>query len=51
MAKHALVVGINDYSVQSQLSSQQVGLGWPQLNFCIADADSMYHLLIESFGF
>ncbi|WP_372638574.1 caspase domain-containing protein [Fodinibius sp.] len=50
MAKHALVVGINDYTIQSQ-HSQQVGLSWPTLNFCVADADSMYHLLIEAFGF
>jgi hypothetical protein len=50
MAKYALVVGINDYSVQSQ-HSQSVGLTWPTLNFCVADADSMYHTLINAFGF
>ncbi|WP_452223647.1 caspase family protein [Lacinutrix chionoecetis] len=51
MAKYALVVGINDYSVQSQHSAATVGLNWPSLNFCVADADSLYHLLIEALGF
>lgn len=49
MAKYALVVGINDYSIQSQ--NDPAGLNWPNLRFCAADADSMYHLLIEAFGF
>ena len=51
MTKHALVVGINDYSVQSQHDQQTFGLTWPTLSFCTADADSMYHLLIEAFNF
>lgn len=49
MAKYALVVGVNDYSIQSQ--HQPAGLSWPSLNFCVADADSMYHLLTQAFGF
>lgn len=49
MAKYALVVGINDYSVQSQ--HDPAGMGWNDLHFCTADADSMYHLLTQAFGF
>lgn len=41
MAKRAVVVGVNDYSVQ----------GFSNLYGCVADAQSMYHLLIDSFGF
>lgn len=51
MAKYALVVGIVDYSVQSQHSASTVSLNWPNLTYCTADADSLYHLLIESLGF
>lgn len=49
MAKYALVVGINDYSIQTQ--HDPAGMSWPSLNFCVADADSMYHLLTQAFGF
>lgn len=41
MTKRAVVVGINDYSVQ----------GFNNLNGCIRDADSMYYLLIDAFLF
>ncbi len=51
MAKYALVVGIDDYSVQSQHSASEVGLTWPPLNACVADANSMYHILKEAYGF
>lgn len=51
MAKCALVVGINDYSVQSEHDANLYNLSWPNLSYCVNDADSMYHLLIQAFGF
>lgn len=51
MAKKALIVGIDDYSVQSNHDSQAYSLGWPTLGSCVNDADSMYHLLIDAFKF
>jgi hypothetical protein len=51
MTKSALVVGIDDYSVQSQHDQARYGLTWPVLSCCAADADSMYHLLQHAFGF
>lgn len=50
MSKYALVVGINNYTIQSQQSTT-VGLGWPQLNFCVADANDIYQMLISAMGF
>jgi hypothetical protein len=48
MKKRALVVGINDYShQQSFLKDSKVS----NLQYCVSDANSMYHLLIHSFGF
>jgi hypothetical protein len=46
MTKRAVVAGINDYS-------QMVHPGWtfPHLDGCVNDANSMYHLLIDIFGF
>lgn len=41
MTKRAVVVGINDYSVQ----------GFGNLNGCVRDADAAYHLLIDAFLF
>ena len=41
MIKRAVVVGVNDYSVQ----------GISSLGGCVGDARSIYHLLINSFGF
>lgn len=41
MTKRAVVVGINDYSVQ----------GFGNLAGCVRDAGSMYHTLIDAFGF
>ncbi len=41
MTKSALVVGINDYSVQ----------GAGNLSYCVNDANSMYHLLRHAFNF
>lgn len=39
MTKRAVVVGVNDYSVQ----------GINNLNGCVRDAQAMYHLLIDAF--
>lgn len=41
MTKRAVVIGINDYSVQ----------GFSNLNGCVRDAQSVYHMLIDAFGF
>jgi Caspase domain len=41
MTKRAVVVGINDYSVQ----------GFGNLGGCVRDADAMYHLLVDAFLF
>ncbi len=41
MTKRAVIVGVNDYSVQ----------GYNDLRFCIADAASIYHMLRDAFGF
>ncbi|MGB2767178.1 MAG: caspase family protein [Propionicimonas sp.] len=41
MTKRAVVVGINDYSVQ----------GFGNLGGCVRDADAMYHTLIDAFSF
>lgn len=41
MTKRAVVIGINDYSVQ----------GFGNLGGCVRDADAMYHLLIDAFLF
>lgn len=43
MTKRAVVIGINDYSRQVP--------GWPDLDFCVADAGAVHHLLLDSFGF
>lgn len=43
MTKRAVVVGINDYSHQVP--------GWPNLRYCVADANAVYHLLLDSFEF
>jgi hypothetical protein len=39
--KRAVIVGVNDYSVQ----------GYNSLRFCVADAAAMYHMLVDAFGF
>ncbi len=44
MAKRAVVVGINDYSIQFPG-------GTSNLNDCVNDAASFYHLLVDAFGF
>lgn len=41
MTKRAVVVGINDYSVQ----------GFGNLNGCVRDAQAVYHLLVDAFLF
>jgi Caspase domain len=41
MTKRALIVGVNDYSVQ----------GYRSLRFCVPDAASMYYLLRDAFLF
>ncbi|MDD4777177.1 MAG: caspase family protein [Fermentimonas sp.] len=41
MSKYALVVGIDDYSVQGSSS----------LSFCVADANSIYQMLLAAMGF
>ncbi|MFD1141234.1 caspase domain-containing protein [Larkinella insperata] len=51
MTKRALVVGINNYTIQSQHDQNLYGLSWPTLQGCVRDADSVYHLFIEAFGF
>ncbi|MGV8963284.1 MAG: caspase family protein [Candidatus Saccharimonadaceae bacterium] len=40
MSKYALVVGINDYTLQNSDS----------LSFCVADANSIYQILIDAMG-
>jgi hypothetical protein len=44
MTKRALIVGINDYTAR-----------WPSgnanLSWCVNDAQSMYHLMVDAFGF
>lgn len=44
MAKHAIIIGIDDYSLQRSG-------GWGDLNFCKADADAIYQLCTSKFGF
>jgi hypothetical protein len=41
MVKRAVVIGVNDYSIQ----------GINSLSYCVNDAQSMYHLLVNAFGF
>lgn len=41
MTKRAVIVGVNDYSVQ----------GYNSLRFCVSDAASFYHLLQDAFLF
>jgi Caspase domain len=41
MTKRAIVIGIDDYSVQGQ----------PILHGCVRDAKAFYHLLVDAFGF
>ena len=41
MTKRAVIVGVNDYSVQ----------GYNSLRFCVPDAASIYHMLRDAFGF
>lgn len=41
MTKRAVVIGINDYSVQ----------GFDPLHGCVRDAQAMYHVLVDAFGF
>jgi uncharacterized caspase-like protein len=44
MVKRAVIVGVNDYSVQFPS-------GKSNLHWCVRDAQSMYHLLVDAFGF
>ncbi|NER83048.1 MAG: caspase family protein [Leptolyngbya sp. SIO1D8] len=46
MVKRAVVVGVNDYSIQDPS-----GNSLSDLNCCVRDAQSTYHLLINAFGF
>jgi hypothetical protein len=41
MTKRAVIVGVNDYSVQ----------GINSLRMCVRDARAFYHLLVDAFGF
>lgn len=41
MTKYAVIVGVNDYSVQ----------GVNSLAMCVRDARAFYHLLVDAFGF
>lgn len=41
MTKRAVIVGVNDYSVQ----------GYNNLRYCVADAAAVYHMLRDAFGF
>jgi hypothetical protein len=41
MTKRAVVIGVNDYSVQ----------GFGNLGGCVRDAQAMYHLLVDAFTF
>ena len=41
MTKRAVIVGVNDYSVQ----------GYNDLQFCVPDAASIYHMLRDAFSF
>ena len=43
MTKRAVIVGVNDYSVQNN--------GWHSLRFCVSDASSFYYLLHDAFLF
>ena len=45
MIKRAVVVGINDYSVQMEQT------GWRDLRYCVRDAQAMCHLLVDAFLF
>jgi len=44
MTKRAVVVGINDYSVIDPTGGSNLGA-------CVNDANEMYHMLIDAFGF
>lgn len=46
MVKRAVIVGIDDYSIQDPS-----GTSISNLNYCVRDAQSMYHLLVNAFGF
>ncbi|WP_124981360.1 caspase family protein [Nonlabens xiamenensis] len=50
MAKHAIVIGIDDYSIQSS-HPRNAGLTWPNLQYCGADADAIFTVLTTKFGF
>ncbi|MBS0152921.1 MAG: caspase family protein [Nitrospira sp.] len=45
MTKRAVIVGVNDYSVQRQHEN------WHSLRFCVSDATSFYYLLQDAFLF
>lgn len=47
--KRAVVIGINDYS--RQLRWPDGSVMWGSLNFCRPDADAIYHILLDAFGF
>lgn len=49
MTKRAVLIGINDYS--QQLRQPDGSRIWPDLSFCLADADAMFHILLDAFGF
>jgi hypothetical protein len=48
MSSRAVIIGVNDYSQQQSLPA-----GWSvgNLSSCVADAESMYELLTDQFGF
>ena len=49
MTKRAVVIGINDYS--RQLRWPDGSRMWSDLTYCRPDADAMYHMLLDAFGF
>src|SRR5687767_7898392 len=44
MTKRAVIVGINDYSVIDPTGNSN-------LRSCVNDANEMYHMLVDAFGF
>jgi hypothetical protein len=53
MVKRAVIVGINDYSQQTGETTSTAFSGgfWPTLGGCVNDANAMYHILVNAFGF
>lgn len=49
MAKHAIIIGIDDYRIQT--ANSNVRLNWSQLRYCAADADRIFDILVQKFSF